>query len=87
MLPSAMLHETARPYLHVTKVSYGFVKNAHLGCGILNPEAGSHFDAVFTTGIAGPEFKTYRILRGVRGELGCSSQELQGEMLTNHTLS
>ena len=100
VLPCAMLHETARPYLHVTKVSYGFAKIADLSCGILDPEAGSHSDTVLTSGIAGPEFKTYRIimysaglvsnpareskwntfcvkiLRGVRGELGCSSQKL-----------
>ena len=30
--------------------------------GILDPEVGSHFGTVFTSGIAGPEFKTYRII-------------------------
>ena len=106
-----MLHKTARPYLHVTKVSYAFAKNGCWSLGILVLEAGSHFDAVSTSGIAGPEFKTYRIimysaglfsnpareskwktfavkiLRGVRGELGCSSQKLQGEMFTKNAIS
>ena len=54
-------------YLPVTKVSYAFIEHAALSRGILFAEAGSYFDTVSTGGIAGPEFKTYRIIMYVGG--------------------
>ena len=64
------------------KVPYRFAKIADLSCGILDPEAGSHFDTVLASGIAGPEFKTYRIIMYSAGLFSNPAQESKWDIFS-----